>query len=72
MSRWVGGMRREQEQDGKHKNKREQENKRTRERGVDKRLFYSRSGLPGYCQVTVSWSLDRILTPRKGDREGGA
>jgi hypothetical protein len=24
--------------------------------------FYSGSGLPGYCQVTVGWSLDRMIT----------
>ena len=24
--------------------------------------FYSGSGLPGCCQVTVRWSLDRMLT----------
>jgi hypothetical protein len=28
------------------------------------RLFYSGSGLPGCCQVTVGWSLYGMLTPR--------
>jgi hypothetical protein len=27
--------------------------------------FYSGSGLPGCCQVTVEWSLDRILTHKE-------
>jgi hypothetical protein len=25
--------------------------------------FYSESGTPGCCQVTVGWSLDKMLTP---------
>ena len=24
--------------------------------------FYSESGIPGYCQVTVEWSLEEMLT----------
>jgi hypothetical protein len=43
-----------------------QENKRARkeqwkEEGASI-TFYSGSGLPGYCQVTVGWTLDRMLT----------
>jgi hypothetical protein len=29
--------------------------------------FFSGSGLTGCCQVTVGWSLDRMLTPDLGD-----
>ena len=42
-----------------------QESKRTREQEREEGLsspFYSGSGLPGYCQVTVGWSLDRMIT----------
>jgi hypothetical protein len=28
--------------------------------------FYSESGTPGCCQVTVGWSLDKMLTTKKG------
>jgi hypothetical protein len=38
---------------------RDQEGKRPR--GANS-TFYSGSGLPGCCQVTVGWSLDRMLT----------
>ena len=51
------------------RSKREQESKR-QERGARRQEreegtsspFYSGSGLPGCCQVTVGWSLDRMLT----------
>ena len=36
---------------------REQESKRKRGGG-----FYSESGTPGYCHVTVEWSLEKMLT----------
>jgi hypothetical protein len=32
-----------------------------REEGASS-LFYSESGTPGCCQVTVGWSLDKMLT----------
>jgi hypothetical protein len=44
-----------------NKNKRQQES----EEGASN-PFYSRSGLPGYCQVAVGWSLDRMLTNLMG------
>jgi hypothetical protein len=39
--------------------------KRTRDQGSEEGAsspFYSGSGLPGCCQLTVGWSLDRIPT----------
>jgi hypothetical protein len=36
---------------------REKEREREREEGASS-PFYSESGIPGYCQVTVGWSLD--------------
>ena len=45
------------------------ENKKGRAREEQEReegassSFYSGSGLPGCCQATVGWSLDRMLTP---------
>lgn len=36
------------------------ENKSAR-RGVNK-LFYNESDIPGYCQVTVDWSVERMIT----------
>jgi hypothetical protein len=46
--------------------KQEQEGERGRERteGVSS-PFYSDSGIPGCSQVTVGWSLDKMLTPLK-------
>lgn len=45
-------------QEGKNKREaREQE----QEEGASS-PFYNESGLPGCCQVTVGWSLDRMLT----------
>ena len=42
------------------------QNKRGREEQESKEgsssPFYSESDLPGCCQVTVGWSLDRMLT----------
>ena len=32
-----------------------------REKGAS-RHFYSESGIPGCCQTTVGWSLDKMLT----------
>jgi hypothetical protein len=44
---------------------REQETKRAREREEGPSSpFYSGSGTPGSCQVTVGWSLDRTVTYR--------
>ena len=57
MSMWrEGGKGRTSEQESKRVIK-EQE----REEGASS-PFYSGSGLPGYCQVTMGWSLDRMLT----------
>ena len=43
--------------------KEQERNKRPREQGERASSpFYSESGLLGCCQVTVGWSLDRILT----------
>jgi hypothetical protein len=41
---------------------RARESKRASEQGGASSPFYSESGIPGYCQVTVEWSLDRMLT----------
>jgi hypothetical protein len=39
------------------------ENKKTRAREEGPSSpFYSESGTPGCCQVTVGWSLDKMLT----------
>ena len=45
------GTRTKQEQEGK--SKREQK---------EVSIFYSESGIPGHFQVTVGWSLDKMLT----------
>jgi hypothetical protein len=45
---------------GGEKSKRARE-KQEREEGANSH-FYSGLGLPGCCQVTVGWSLDRMLT----------
>jgi hypothetical protein len=44
---------------------RERESKREREQESEEGAsspFYSVSGLPGCCQVTVGWSLDKMLS----------
>ena len=51
MRRGEGDKRTEEEQKGKK-----------REEGASS-PFYSESGIPGYCQVTVGQSLDKMLTP---------
>jgi hypothetical protein len=58
------GMWREGEGNGERgsRNKRQSRSKRARERGGASSPFYSESGTPGCCQVTVGWSLDKILT----------
>jgi hypothetical protein len=38
--------------------------KTARKRGEASSPFYSESDRPGYCQVTVGQSLDKILTSR--------
>jgi hypothetical protein len=53
---------REEDGKGRSRAREKQEIKRGR-RGASS-LFYSGSGIPGYCQVTVRWSLDRMLTAR--------
>jgi hypothetical protein len=40
----------------------DKECKRARERGGAIIPFYSESGIPGCFQVTVGWSLDKMLT----------
>jgi hypothetical protein len=52
------GVRKGRAQEGKRE-ARVRENKR--EEGASS-PFYSWLGLPGCCQVTVGWSLDRMLT----------
>ena len=51
------GMGRGREQESK----RQEREAREREEGASS-PFYSGSGLPVYCQETVGWSLDRMLT----------
>jgi hypothetical protein len=41
-----------------------QEGKRAREEEEASSPFYSESGIPGCCQVTVGQSLDKMLTRR--------
>jgi hypothetical protein len=59
-SRGVEASHEQEEREGlkESKSKREQESK---ERASSP--FYSESGTPGYCQVTVGRSLGRMLTP---------
>jgi hypothetical protein len=38
---------------------------RVKERGGPSSPFYSGPGLPGCCQITVGWSLYKMLTPRE-------
>jgi hypothetical protein len=52
------GMGREEEQEGED---RARTRRQEREGGVSS-LFYSESGTPGCCQVTVGRSLDKMLT----------
>jgi hypothetical protein len=54
----------EREQEGESKSEREQE----REEGASS-PFYSESGTPGSCQVTVGWRLDRLLTTVPSGRQ---
>ena len=47
------------------KGQRGEEDKRAREQEGEEgasSLFYSESGIPGCCQVTVEWSLEEMLT----------
>jgi hypothetical protein len=58
-----GGGNGERWQGGKSKVARAQEIKKgTREGRGGRQPLYSGSGLPCCCQVTVKWSLDRMLT----------
>jgi hypothetical protein len=41
---------------------RDREREKERERGGASSPFYSESGTPGCCQVTVGWSLNKMLT----------
>jgi len=45
----------------REREKRARENRETREEGASS-LFYSESGTPGCCQVTVGRSLEEMLT----------
>ena len=38
------------------------ESKRVRKSGWVSRPFYTESGVPGYCQLTVGQSLEEMLT----------
>ena len=58
MSTWREG-RREMERCRKEQEDREQENKRAEGASSP---FYSESGKPGCCQVTVGQNLDKMLT----------
>jgi hypothetical protein len=55
-------------EEGREAEKEQERNKRPRgqenEEGASS-PFYIESGLPGHCQVTVEWSLDRMLIPRR-------
>ena len=48
--------------------KKEQEGKMEQEEGASS-PFYSGSGLPGCCQVTVGQNLDRMLTVVRREKE---
>ena len=54
----VGGRGEQEQEQEQERSKREA---RVREGGGGKQPFYSGSGLPGYCQVNVGLSLDRML-----------
>ena len=61
MSMWRG----KGEGKGKRTGRRREEPKRVREQESEEGAsspFYSESGLPACCQVTVWWNLDRMLT----------
>ena len=66
MTTWREGGRewRERGQVGskRKRNKRDKRSKRVRREEGPSSPFYSGPGLLGCCQVTVGWSLDRILT----------
>ena len=60
MSMWRERGERDGERGGRgERTEEEQEGKR--EEGASS-SFYSESGIPGCCQVTVGWSLDKMLT----------
>jgi hypothetical protein len=50
------------ERGGRERGRGREEPKRAREKQAGSKSKYSGSGLPGCCQVTVGWSLDRMLT----------
>jgi hypothetical protein len=62
--------REERERGGGNGARKNREGKRVREKGWGwgaNSPFYSESGIPGYCQVTVGWSLEGRLTPTDMD-----
>jgi hypothetical protein len=62
MSTWNRMGVREWGERGEGKLRKSKERRGTGEKeGVSSR-FYSGSGTPGCCQVTVGWSLDRMIT----------
>jgi hypothetical protein len=57
-----GGMGKEGEQEQEERERERERGRRRRRRG--KQPFYSESGTPGCCQVTVGQSLDKMPTNR--------